>query len=262
MGMIYSYSRLETFEKCKLKFKYRYIDEIIPEIPKSIEAHLGTIVHSTLEWFYKKVMGKTIPSIDEVIMYYSEKWAEEYNSGMPIVNKFMKEKDYFDKGVKFLIDYYFKHRPFDDNTIATEKKVEIKLDELGEKKLVGFVDRLAHNLEKNEIEIHDYKTANALPTREDLEKNRQLALYSLAIKEEFGKEKSISLIWHYLAHNQKVCIRKTNQQLENLKKEVIELINQIESTKIFPPTFSRLCDWCEYKDICEARNSQKKLILK
>ncbi|VVB82977.1 Uncharacterised protein [uncultured archaeon] len=30
MGMIYSYSRLETFEKCKLKFKYRYIDEIIP----------------------------------------------------------------------------------------------------------------------------------------------------------------------------------------------------------------------------------------
>ena len=262
MGMIYSYSRLETFEKCKLKFKYRYIDEIIPEVPKSIEAHLGTIVHETLEWLYKKVMGKTTPQIDDVILHYAEKWAEEYDSEMPIVNKFMKEKDYFDKGVKFLIDYYFKHQPFGENTIATEKKVEIKLDELGEKKLVGFIDRLVHNLEENEIEIHDYKTANTFPSRGDLEKNRQLALYSIAIKEEFGKEKNISLIWHYLAHNQKVCIKKTNEQLENLKREVIELINKIESTKSFPPTFSRLCDWCEYKNTCDAWNVQKKLFSK
>ena len=260
--MIYSYSRLDTFEKCRLKFKYRYLDEIIPEIPKSIEAHLGTVVHSTLEWLYKKIMEKTIPSLDEVILFYSEKWAEEYIQGILIVNRFMKERDYFDKGIKFLIDYYFKHQPFDENTIATEKRVEIKLDESGNKKLVGFIDRLVHNLEKNEIEIHDYKTANTFPGIEDLKKNRQLALYSLAIKEEFGNDKNISLIWHYLAHNQKVCIKKTNEQLENLKKEVIELIDKIESTTNFFPTKSRLCDWCEYKDMCEAWNVQKKLFPK
>lgn len=56
--MIYSHSRLETFENCKLKFKYKYLDKIIPEIPKGIEAHLGTMVHETLEWLYKKVMEK------------------------------------------------------------------------------------------------------------------------------------------------------------------------------------------------------------
>jgi RecB family exonuclease len=249
--VIYSYSRLETFEKCRLKFKYRYVDKIIPEIPKSVEMHLGTIVHETLEWLYKKVMGNTIPSLDETIMHYSEKWTEEPVNEMLIVNKFMKEKDYFNKGVQFLIDYYFKHQPFRDNTIATEKHVEINLDTTGEKKLIGFIDRLAHNLEKDEIEIHDYKTANTLPHLEELEKNRQLALYSLAIKEEFGKEKNISLNWHYLAHNQKISIRKTNEDLENLKREVIELINQIESTTNFPPTKSKLCDWCEYKNICE-----------
>lgn len=256
--VIYSYSRLETFEQCRLKFKYRYIDLIIPEIPKSIEAHLGTIVHETLEWFYKKVMEKIIPSLDDVIIFYSEKWVEEYVPEMIIVNKFMKEKDYFDKGVRFLIDYYFKHQPFQENTIATEKKVEINLGE--EKKLVGFIDRLVHNVEKNEIEIHDYKTASSLPPKEKMEKNRQLALYSIAIKEEFGIDKNICLIWHYLAHNEKICIRKTNNDLENLKKEVITLINEIEATKNFPPTKSRLCDWCEYKNTCEAWNPQKKLI--
>lgn len=249
---IYSYSRLETYEKCKLKYKYKYIDEIVPEIPKSIEAHLGTVAHATLEWLYIKVMEKTIPTIDETIMCYSEKWSEEYIPGMLIVNTFMKEKDYFEKGVKFIIDYYFKHYPFKDNTIATEKKIEIDLDETGNKKLVGFIDRLVHDLEKDEIEIHDYKTANSIPPREVLEKNRQLALYSLAIKKEFGIEKNISLNWHYLAYNEKVSIRKTNEDLENLKKEVIALINEIEATKNFPPTKSRLCDWCEYRNICEA----------
>jgi putative RecB family exonuclease len=248
--VIYSYSRLETFEQCRLKFKYRYIDKIIPEIPKSIEAHLGTIVHATLEWLYIKVMEGIIPSIDDVILHYSEKWGEEYVPEMLIVNKFMKEKDYFDKGVRFLIDYYFKHQPFKENTIATEKKVEINLDEAGEVKLIGFVDRLVHNIEANEIEIHDYKTASTLPAREDLEKNRQLALYSIAIKEEFGKDKTIKLIWHYLAHNQNICIKKTDKDIEDLKKEVIELINKIESTKDFFPNKSRLCDWCEYKGMC------------
>jgi RecB family exonuclease len=248
---IYSYSRLDTFEKCKLKFKYRYIDKIIPEIPKNIEAHLGTIIHETLEWIYRQAMEGIVPSIDDSIIFYSEKWTEQYLPETLIVNKYMSEKDYFDKGMRFLIDYYFKHQPFNDNTIATEKKIEIILDEKGDKKILGYIDRLVDNLETNEIEIHDYKTANTLPTREELEKNRQLALYSIAVKEELGKEKNVCLIWHYLAHNQKISIRKTEKDLEDLRKEVIALIDKIEQTTHFPPNPSRLCDWCEYKDMCE-----------
>jgi len=248
---VYSYSRLDTFEKCKLKFKYRYIDKIIPEIPKNIEAHLGTIIHETLEWIYNKSMQNIIPSIDDAIIFYSEKWTEQYLPETLIVNKYMTERDYFDKGMRFLIDYYFKHQPFNDNTIATEKKIEIILDEKGDKRILGYIDRLVDNLETNEIEIHDYKTANTLPTREELEKNRQLALYSIAVKEELGKEKNVCLIWHYLAHNQKISIRKTAKDLEDLRKEVIDLIDKIEQTKHFPPNPSKLCDWCEYKGMCE-----------
>jgi putative RecB family exonuclease len=257
---IYSYSRLDTFEKCKLKFKYRYIDNIIPQIPKSIEAHLGSIVHETLEWLYKQTMSGIIPPMDDVILFYSEKWTEQYTPEILIVNKYLKEKDYFNKGMNFLIDYYYKHRPFKENTLATEKKVEIILDEKGEKRMIGFIDRLVLNPDTNEIEIHDYKTANTLPTKEELEKNRQLALYSIAIKEEFGKEKNVRLIWHFLAHNQSIHIRKTDKELENLKKEIISLINEIEQTTHFPPNPSRLCDWCEYKGMCEVFNKQRKLI--
>ncbi len=249
---IYSHSKLETFEQCKLKFKYRYIDKIIPEIPKSIEAHLGSIVHETLEWLYTNVMEKKIPSINDLISFYSEKWIENYSPDMLIVNKTLTAKDYFNKGVEFLVNYYTKNHPFKDNTIATEQKIELNLDEAGEKKLIGYIDRLVHNLEKNEIEIHDYKTSNSMWSREKLETNRQLALYSLAIKEAFGKDKNVCMVWHFLAHDMKVCLRKTNEELEKLRKSVTELIDEIEETQNFPATKSRLCDWCQYRNICEA----------
>jgi putative RecB family exonuclease len=249
---IYSHSRLETFEQCRLKFKYRYIDKIIPDIPKGIEAHLGSVVHETLEWLYTKVMGKTIPSVNELIDFYSEKWIEQYSKDMPIVKKENKPEDYFNKGVEFLVNYYLKHQPFKDNTIGVEEKIEIILSPDGKTRLIGYIDRLVHDLEKDEIEIHDYKTSASVWSKEKIENSRQLALYSLAIKEIFGKNKKVSLVWHFLAHDMKISINRTNEQLEKLKREVIELINQIESTKNFPPTKSILCNWCEYRNICEA----------
>lgn len=249
---IYSHSKLETFEKCKLRYRYRYIDKIIPKIPKSIEAYLGSIVHETLEWLYTKVMEKKIPSVNEVIEFYSEKWIKNFSDNFPIARKEMKAKDYFNMGVEFLVNYYMKNHPFVDNTIAIEKRVEIKIDE--DRKIIGYVDRLVHDLQKNEIEIHDYKTSASVLSRENIENSRQLALYSLAVKERYGKDKNVSMVWHFLAHDMKFSLSKTNEQLEMLKKEIIELINKIENTKDFPANKSRLCDWCEYRDICESYN--------
>lgn len=263
MSEIYSHSKLETFEQCKLRYKYRYIDKIIPELPKSIEAHLGSVVHETLEWLYTKVMERIIPSINEVIDFYSEKWIEQYSKDMPIIKKEHKVEDYFNKGIEFLVNYYLKYHPFTDNTIATEKKIELNLDGTGEKKLVGYIDRLVDNIENNEIEIHDYKTSSSMWSTEKIENNRQLALYSLAIKESFGKDKNVCMVWHFLAHDMKVCLRKTNEDLEKLRKEVVEFIDEIENTKNFPGTKSGLCNWCDYRNICEVWNKfpkQKKLL--
>ena len=85
-----------------------------------------------------------------------------------------------------------------------------------------------------------------------MENNRQLALYSMAIRESHGKDKNICLIWHYLAHDIKVCLRKTEAQLDQLRQEIISLVKEIESATDFPPTKSILCDWCQYRDICPA----------
>lgn len=260
MSKKYSHSKLSTFEQCPLKYKYKYIDKIIPEIEKTIEAVLGKAVHSTLEWLYhEKQKTKKIPTIEQIISYYAEKWQEEHTENTLIVKQDQTQEDYFNKGVEFILNYYKKHHPFEDNTIALEKQIQLILDEEKNIHIIGFIDRLVHNLEKDELEIHDYKTGNSMPRKEAIENDRQLALYSMAIKQEFGQNKNVCLIWHYLAHDLKICIRKTQEQLEQLKREILELIEQIEQTKTFHPYITRLCDWCEYKDICTAwENSPKK----
>lgn len=96
--VIYSHSRLSTFEQCPLKFKYRYIDKIKPDIDKTIEAHLGSAVHSTLEWLYIEVKKSNLPSIDNLIEKYVESWSKNFSDSIKIVKQYLTAKDYFNKG--------------------------------------------------------------------------------------------------------------------------------------------------------------------
>lgn len=245
---IYSHSKLGTFEQCPLKFKLRYLDKIKPIIEKTIEAHLGSAVHNTLEWLYKLVLKGKTPSLDETIMHYGEEWEKNYSENIIIQNG-LTDKEYFNRGVQFILDYYLKHQPFKDGTLELEKKIIIKLDE--NLHIQGFIDRLVKNIQTGQFEIHDYKTAGNLPSQEKIDSDRQLALYSIAIIEEH-KAEEVKLIWHYLNFNKKIESKRTPKQIEELKEQIKNLVKEIESTKKFPPQKSVLCNWCEYKEICPA----------
>jgi putative RecB family exonuclease len=255
----YSHSKLSCFEQCPFKFKLKYIDKIQPEIEKSIEAHLGTAVHGTLEWLYNQAKENTALTVDEILLRYTEAWQKDFSEAIEIVKQEFTAEDYFNKGVQFLLNYHKKHFPFQDGTLEIEKKITINLGENGKHKIRGFIDRLVFNPTTKAYEVHDYKTSSYLPTQEKIDQDRQLALYSIAIKELYGLDKEVTLIWHYLAHDTKIESNRTNQQLEELKQEIINLINKIETTNEFPKEKSILCDWCEFKNICQEMQRQERV---
>ncbi|MDA3836338.1 MAG: PD-(D/E)XK nuclease family protein [Nanoarchaeota archaeon] len=249
---VYSHSKLASFEQCRYKYKLKYIDKVPSPVEKSIEAHLGTCVHDSLEWLYTEVQKGNLPTLDDVLEKYVLTWQEGWVENILIVKTNVTAEDYKTKGVQFLIDYYIKHQPFKDGTISMEEKVWVDLARDYPHKLIGYIDRLVHNKETGEYEIHDYKTANSLPSQEKFDKDRQLALYSIAIKEKYGKDKPVLLTWHYLNHNKQIFSKRTNEQLDELKKEIMELIETVEHAKIFPTQKTILCNWCEYKTYCKA----------
>jgi len=66
----------------------------------------------------------------------------------------------------------------------------------------------------------------------------------------------VNLIWHYLAHNKKIISTRTPEQLDKLKQDIIDTIKKIEINKIWETNNTRLCDWCEYKEMCKEHGNK------
>lgn len=247
--MMYSHSRLSTFEQCPLKFKFHYVDELEPpDEEQTIEAFLGELVHRTLEKLYKDVKFQKTNTLEELLAYYNELWAREFHADIRIVKKEYGPENYRKMGEAYVRDYYRRHYPFNHTrTVGLEHRVLIALE--GGYKLEGYIDRLSYDPKTDTYEVHDYKTAAHLPIAEQLVSDRQLALYSIAVRELY-KTNRVKLMWHFLAFDKDVVIEKTDEELEELKKDTIHLIKRIETEKEFKPRVSALCDYCEFRSVC------------
>lgn len=250
--MLYSHSRLKTFESCPLKFKFQYIDKLESEQQQTIEAFLGTRVHEVLEKLYKDLKFTKENSLQDLLKFFNGIWEKNINDSIRVVRKEYNQENYRKMGVKFITDYYNRFKPFNqDKTIDVEKRVIIKLDKEGKYKLQGYIDRLSSN--NGFYEIHDYKTAGNLPMEEYVIGDRQLALYSIAILKGYQDCKRVKQIWHFLAFDKDIVLEKTKKELGQLKKDTIELIKQVEKSikkKDFQPKTSNLCSWCEFRPVC------------
>jgi len=99
-------------------------------------------------------------------------------------------------------------------------------------------------------EVHDYKTGSSLPKQDELDQDRQLAMYSFWVRNNFKDFKKVRLVWHFLAFDKEMDSYRTKEQLDELKKEVLAQIRKIEAAEEFPANVSWLCDWCLYRPIC------------
>jgi len=251
-GMIYSHSRLSTFEQCPLKFRFQYIDKVERPEEEGVEAFLGSRVHETLEKLYKDLKFMKENSLQDLLAFFDKQWNKHWNDSIIIVRKEYNSENYRKLGIKYVTDYYNRFKPFNQGkTIATEKRITIKLDDKGKYKMQGYIDRLG--FKDGYYEVHDYKTNANLPIEEYLIGDRQLALYSLAILKSYQDAKKTRQIWHFLAFDKDIILEKTKKELEQLKKDTITLIKKIELHKKrndFPAKTSRLCDWCEFRPQC------------
>lgn len=246
----YSHSRLSTFEQCPLKFKFQYIEKVETEIEQTIEAFLGSMVHEVLEKIYKDLKFQKESSLQDLLDYYGDLWEKNWNDAIVIVREEYDKQNYKDMGVKFITDYYNRYHPFNDTkTIGLETTYKVALDDEKKYMIHVRIDRLSLAPDGT-YEIHDYKTANSLPTQEKVDSDRQLAIYAYGIKKMYPDAKKIKLIWHYLAFDKEMVSERTDEQLEELKDELISLIKDVENCQDFPAKKSALCGWCQFQAIC------------
>jgi putative RecB family exonuclease len=251
----FSHSKIGTFETCALQYKFHYIDKIKVLSEDTVETFLGSYVHLALEKLYKDLSFENLLSLKELIDYFNKSWLENWNDTIK-VNKYTPE-NYRKMGVRFLTDYYNRYKPFDQGKIIGLETTDF-LDLGSGYKFHVRIDRLM-DMGNGVYEVHDYKTNNSLPKQEKLDSDRQLAMYSLWVKEHFKDFKKVKLVWHFLAFDKELNSSRTASQLEDLRKEVLNLIKKIENAKEFPSNVTRLCDWCLFQGICPEFKHSKDL---
>lgn len=249
----YSHSKISTFENCPYQYKLAYIEKPEIEVAETIETFLGKKVHETLEKLYKDKKFKKKISKAILLKFYRDKWNKEFSDNILVVKKELNAETYRRMGIKFISDYYDRMKPFEQLTIlGLETQDRVTLPD-GNQWHVR-IDKFACDEDDNYY-VCDYKTNSSMKTQEEADSDRQLAMYSIWVKDKFKDVKSVKLVWHMLAFNKDVISERTDEQLKKLQEEIMQIIKRIQEAEKkddFPTNVSALCNYCKYKSLCPA----------
>ncbi len=244
-----SYSSLDTYQTCPLKYKFRTIDRI-PE-PKSKEAVFGTLIHAVLKYIHTPALLS--PTVEQALDYFSKGWNSE------VYENEMEERAAFSQGVTIIQNYLSRTKPADYTIVDLESRfaIEIGTEDAGNSSAAGrhtvsgIIDRIDKTADG--YEIIDYKTTRKMPSQDKVDNDLQLSIYLKAFLARYPKEVEhldrITVSLYYLKHGVKLSSKRTKEQLEMVEKTFLDTIKMIEEAK-FEPILSPLCDWCGYQKIC------------
>lgn len=244
-----SFSHLDTFKTCPLKYRFRYIFNIIP--PPSSAANFGNSIHNTLKAFYHLLKTSAPPDCNVYKMKKLEekKWI---NSLKDIYEKNWIPYGYDNKahegerkrqGLSMIKNLFASNKRQFSIPAHLEKKFDLPLGKIC---ISGRIDRI-DRLPDSTFEVIDYKTGSSRQNI-NLKKDLQLAIYALACRDIFKLPVS-KLSFYFIEDDRKISIELLPEDLEDAEREIKKMTGDLVNSDFSPaPGFP--CSWCEYRTIC------------
>lgn len=239
----YSFSKLDSIEKCPMMFKLEYLDGV--EGLDNAYAQYGTLCHSILEqWAKGELMDFMLA--DE----YASRYDNEVNIPFPPFPAGLGQKMY-EAG----LSYFEGFDGFGDKyeVLAVEEKFSINIEGYT---VTGIADLVLRNTETDEIEIIDHKSKSLKTMKKDLPVYRnQLYIYAMWCKEKFGKYPT-KIKFNMFREGNNVFVEEnfTSDGLANAKTWILDRIHEINTTeewRVSPSSY--FCRYiCGCSERCEA----------
>ncbi|TAM91627.1 MAG: RecB family exonuclease [Jatrophihabitans sp.] len=245
-------SRAADFKTCPLLYRFRCIDRL-PQAPSRV-ATRGTLVHAVLEKLFDlPAAQRTLAAARDMV---PGAWQELLAEDADRARLFEQDVD----GAQFaewitsteglLANYFALEDPRRLEPEAREQLVEC---DTGGVRLRGYVDRIDVS-PAGDIRVVDYKTGTT--PREAFEGKAlfQLKFYALVLWRTRGVvPRQLRLM--YLSDTDTLTYAPDGDELARFERTLTALWAAIERavrTRTFPPSPSRLCDWCDHQALCPA----------
>ncbi|HET7659764.1 MAG TPA: RecB family exonuclease [Oryzihumus sp.] len=244
-------SRASDFMQCPLLYRFRVIDKL-PE-PPSAAAARGTLVHSVLERLFDlPAPERTLAAATGLVAPQWEALVEAEPDLASLVDGSSPDAltAWFQESVALIERWFTLEDPTRLEPAERELYVETELDGLT---LRGYVDRL-DVAPTGEVRVVDYKTGRSPSELFEAKALFQMKFYALVLWRLRGEvPRLLQLV--YLGNSEIVRYSPDETDLlatERKLKALWQAIERAASTGDWRPNKSRLCDWCEHRQLCPA----------
>jgi putative RecB family exonuclease len=244
-------SRAADFKQCPLLYRFRAVDRL--PSPPSPAAARGTLVHAVLERLFDAPAAMRTP--EAAVELIGPQWdrlveAEPELAAMLREDAELTSDGWFADAAELVERWFSLEDPTRLEPAERELYLEVDVDGLT---LRGYVDRL-DVAPDGAMRVVDYKTGRAPSELFEGKALFQMKFYALALWRSRGEiPRMLQLV--YLGNGEIVRYAPDEQDLEALErnlKAVWQAIERAARTGDWRPRTSRLCDWCEFRDLCPA----------
>jgi putative RecB family exonuclease len=236
-----SFSRVDAYRTCPLKFRYSYIDRL-PAQP-SPDLSCGSSVHAAIERWWDQKLAEP-PPVDVLMEGLYDGWDDAGFVDTPRDEKIR----WYRRAQEVLQRHYDRYAPVYVPAIATEQWFELDIGD--EIEVVGSIDHVART-DHGGLGIVDWKTNRKAQPRARVASSLQLAIYTLAAVELWGQEPEWVAL-EFVVPGVRVTVSRDEIDTEAALATIREVAAQIRSATAFEPNPSRLCGWCDYRQACPA----------
>lgn len=255
---IISFSQLDQYIRCPLKYRFLYVDRVDPEwIPAALI--FGRAIDNAATHYFRGVAAGTPPGLGEVQGVFASYWDLE-TSLRPV--RFWKgsKADLLDQGARMLAVFHAAQDPaveiVDVQRRLTVPLIDQQTGEVLERELVVVMD-LLERAREGHLVVVDLKTAARKYTELQVETSLQLTVYSYAAEMAgLADREDVRLRFDVLTKTKQPEFhryptsrdRQANVRLFRLASEVLRGVE----AGVFYPVVGWQCKECQFRERCWA----------
>jgi len=232
-----SYSMLESYQLCPLRFKREYVERKSTE-KTTRNRRLGLSIHATLNKFYSlPVQDRTLSRLHQLL---GENWQTSPYG--------IQEDTYWHKRAYEMLEAVYYSEGALANPIALERSFTFHA---GDFVVFGRVDRI-DRISTDQYEVIDYKVLRGDPgdEREAIDSLQSVCLY-------FGAYSLLGafptrITYLHMDTGVRVSFTPAESRMEDGLSKIKNLVKEMREATDFPATRNRFCSACQLLGHCPA----------